>query len=249
MMIEEYKCPYCGQDSYAKTSKNKGLFTNWKSVINHTSKCADNDKTYSIDSTYGPIAIEEILNTSVAELRRKYPNISFKNKFKSNPIDKSSRLEYSANEIIELIRLFVNINGKIPEYRDFSFKNGYTSADAVKYHFGSWNKGIEAAGFTPNIQSGYGIRTLGLDGHLYRSQAEAYFADTYLYNKHQYIVEPKYPRPYNRYYDWYISSIDLYIELDGGIRPEVTKEKIVINKLLNRKCLFVPTSSIRTFTW
>jgi len=243
----EYKCPYCGTDSYAKSSKKSGKFESWKSVINHTSNCVRNNKSYSIDITYGPIPIKEIINTSVAELRRKYPNITFKNKFKSNPIDKSRRLDYSAEEIIELIRLFVTTNGKIPEYRDFSFKNGYTSAEAVKYHFGSWNKGIEAAGFTPNTQSGYGIRTHGLDNHLYRSQAEAYFCDNFLFNKYDYIIEPAYPEKYNKYYDWYIPSLDLYIELDGGCRPEIIKEKIQINKLLSRNCLFISINDLRGF--
>ena len=45
-------------------------------------------------------------------------------------------------------------------------------------------------------------------------------------------------------YDWYIPKLDLYIELDGEIRPERTKEKITLNKQLGRNCLFIKTSTL-----
>ena len=106
------------------------------------------------------------------------------------------------------------------------------------------NKAIEAAGFEPNIQNGFGIDTYGLDGHLYRSQAEAYFADNFLYGKYKYVVEPKYPEPHNKFYDWYIEDLNVYIELDGGLRPQVIEEKIEINKNLGRKLLVYTTEQI-----
>lgn len=142
------------------------------------------------------------------------------------------------NSIIDVILDYVADTGEIPGKRDLSI-----ATTAAKL-FGSWNAAIEAAGFEPNIQNGFGVDTYGLDGHLYRSRAEAYFVDNFLFNKYEYLIEPKYPKPHNKYYDWYISSLDLYIELDGGIRPETTKEKIAINTLLNRRCLFIDTSSI-----
>ena len=57
-------------------------------------------------------------------------------------------------------------------------------------------------------------------------------------------MEPKYPKPYHKYYDWYIPELGLYIELDGGIRPQVTEEKVNINKILKRTCLFIPITEI-----
>jgi hypothetical protein len=36
----------------------------------------------------------------------------------------------------------------------------------------------------------------------------------------------------------------LYIELDGELRPETIKEKVEINKQLNRNCLFIKTKDI-----
>ena len=70
--------------------------------------------------------------------------------------------------------------------------------------------------------------------------------DLYVYDKFNYVIEPKYPEQYHKWYDWYIPSLDLYIELDGGIRPQATIEKIKINRLLHRKCLIIPTYTIKS---
>lgn len=151
---------------------------------------------------------------------------------------------FSKKGIVLAIQEFYIINNRIPSTRDFMNNSRYPSNSIVKNTFGSWNNAIEAAGFIPNIQNGYGINTYGLDKHLYRSRAEAYFADKYLYNLYNYDIETPYPATYNKYYDWYIPSLDLYIELDGGCRPEITKDKIEINKILTRNCLFISTSDI-----
>ena len=112
-------------------------------------------------------------------------------------------------------------------------------------HFGSWNKAIEAAGFTPNINDGFGIRTLGKDGILYRSQYEAKFADNYLYNKYKY----EYEKPYGNgwYYDFYLPEQDLYIEINGGLRKERNKEKIEYNRANNIKCIVLEASNLEDF--
>ena len=70
-----------------------------------------------------------------------------------------------------------------------------------------------------------------------------YVADKFLYEKYNYQVGPFYPNN-SWMYDWYITKLDLYIELDGGCRPERTKEKIVINKQLDRECLVIKTKDI-----
>lgn len=87
--------------------------------------------------------------------------------------------------------------------------------------------------------------TKGLDGITYRSAAEAYFCDNYLYNNFNYEVESSYPSPYDdMLYDWFLTDVNIYIELDGGLRPETTKNKISINNKLNRLCLFIDTNTI-----
>ena len=250
-MIQEYCCPYCGQNSYAKTSKKCGRYTCWLDVTKHTSTCSKVDHSYVIFIDYGPISIEEILTTEPKKLKQKYPKASFYSKIKYlKKIGKlterpSFKVTHTKESIITSIIDFYNTYNRLPGIRDFGSNNPtYPSHDTVKAHFKTWNAAIEAAGFEPNIQNGFGVDTYGLDGHLYRSRAESYFADTYLYSKYKYVIEPKYPKPYNKYYDWYIPSLDLYIELDGGIRPETTKEKIAINKLLNRTCLLIATDKI-----
>ena len=146
--------------------------------------------------------------------------------------------------IILAIQKYYSSHNKVPTTRDFENNKDYPVPSTVKNLFGSWNTAIAAAGFNPISQNGHGTCTQGLDGHLYRSRAEAYFADTYLHDKYEYVIEPKYPEPYNKWYDWYVPSLDIYIELDGGIRPLVTINKKEINKTLNRVCLFITTEEI-----
>lgn len=150
---------------------------------------------------------------------------------------------YSEESIILAIKHFYSLNNRNPRTTDFSDNNDYPSFSTVVRHFGTWYSALEAAGLSIDTQA-FGIRTLAADNHLYRSHAEAYFVDNYLHDKYEYIIEPKYPKPYTYVYDWYIPSIDLYIELDGGIRPERTKEKRHANILLGRKCLFLSTKSM-----
>lgn len=248
----EYKCPYCGQNNYA--DKTKGLFNNWLSVIRHTSKCKNNNHEYVIHKNFGPIHYTELNTLSNRELRIKYPNISIgelNRTLRRNNINIKNIVEdntWSKDKIILFLQRYYKEYGKIPSYRDLDSglsKSVYPSTASLKKYFGSFNAAIEAAGFIPNIQNGYGIDTYGLDGHLYRSQSEAYFADNYLYNIYEYIIEPNYPSPFSYWkYDWYVPSLDLYLELDGGLRPERIKEKIALNNNLNRSCLFLKIDDI-----
>ena len=253
MTEQLFTCPYCGQNSYAAKSKKKGNFDSWICVRQHTSKCKSNNKKYVISDIVGPIPIADIVTMPYALLKEKYPDVQFSgfNKQLKN-LGFSIRnftkdRQYTSEQLLQSIKDFVDTHGSIPAYRDF--KNSNPSTTTICERFGTWNNAIEAAGFKPNLQNGYGIDTYGLDGHLYRSQAEAYFANTYLFRKYVYIIEPKYPEPYNRYYDWYIPSLDLYIELDGGIRPSVIDTKIKINTLLKRKLKIINTNSIYKTTF
>jgi len=248
-MTTEYKCPYCGQNSYSKASKKEGIFTDWSSVIRHTSSCNKNDNSFILTKEYGPLLTEYVLNTDLKELKSKYPKVRFSDKLKhlkrNNIIanKRSLKLEYTKDSITAYILTYVQETGKIPTNRD-TIGTIFPSNKPIRALFGTWNAAIEAAGFTPNTQNGFGVNTKAKDGHLYRSRAEAYFVDTYLYGIYDYIIEPKYPEPYNKIYDWYIPSLDLYIELDGGIRPLIIQEKIEINKLLNRNCIIISVKDV-----
>lgn len=246
-MNKQFSCPYCGQSSYTKTSKYKGEFTSWKAVRNHISSCSKNTGEYTIDEFYGAIHWSEFTKDKYYILST-YPELTNS----QNTLQTLRKKGYiitnmsavSADSILyNYVNDWVEKVGTIPSPRDW-YNSSYPKPRQIIDRFTTWNNFIASAGFTPNIQNGYGIDTYGLDGILYRSKSEAYFCDTYLYKKYYYVVEPKYPEPYNRYYDWYIPSLNLYIELDGEIRPETTKEKITINKILNRNCIFIPTSSI-----
>jgi hypothetical protein len=154
---------------------------------------------------------------------------------------------YTKKEIINYIKLFYEKNNKIPTVKDWQNNLEYPTSEYVVKIFSSWNNAIEAAGFIPNINSQYGTRTIAKDGILYRSLAETYFVNNFLYEKEKYFYEIKYPEPYNKYYDFYLPERNLYIEIDGGLRPQVIQEKIEINKKLGRNLLVIPTKDITKF--
>lgn len=151
---------------------------------------------------------------------------------------------WDKDKIVEAIQYFYKANNRNPTQRDFSNNRYYPDHKTVLKFYDSWYAALLDSGLQPDYNIGWGINTKSLDGHLYRSRAEAYFADSFLYEKFIYVIEPAYPQAYNKYYDWYIIDLDLYIELDGGIRPNTIKEKTEINRILNRKCLIIPSSSI-----
>ena len=102
------------------------------------------------------------------------------------------------------------------------------------------------ASFEPN-NDGFGNRTKALDNILYRSWFEATFVNKWLYNKEEYIYELKYPDPYIFLYDFYLPKRDLYIEIDGELRPETILNKIRVNKKLKRNLLVLKTKEIKNF--
>ena len=245
------KCPYCDSSTYSSKhpdiSKRNQPYKDWFTISKHISKCKNNIHTYFIDNNVGPIHYTYFTNKRYTDILKDYPTfiskmVAVRKYFEKYGVDiGSSKIIYTKDSIIAKIQEYVKIKNKLPNSKQNNsyIVRDFPTAPTICKYFGSWNAAIEAAGYEPNIQNGYGINTYGLDGHLYRSQAEAYFADTYLYNRYEYVIEPKYPELYNRYYDWYIPSLDLYIELDGGIRPDITKEKISINRYLQRDVLFI----------
>lgn len=232
--MTEYRCPYCGQDSYAKSSKKSGFFLNWKVIRNHLIKCKLNDTSYTICENYGPLKWD-LINSykSINHFKKDYPNISFdSNFFKTfRKLGKTNLKEivWSKELIIEKLQEFHTRYSKIPQHRELdNLTPDYPSKSIIIRHFITFNKAIEAAGLIPNYNDGYGNRTIGKDGRLYRSQAEAYFVDHFLYAKEEY----EYEKPYGNgwFYDFYLPKHNLYIELDGGFTDSVDNYRSKINK-------------------
>ena len=293
-----FKCPYCNQDSYAKTSKKNGKFESWEAVRRHTSKCKSNTGEYFIDLNVGLIHKSQIdtLSENIKSNKRDIINSFGKHK----PIDKNhvSSLRFNDEFLLDQIQEFYKLNKRLPTSKDFRLNKQYTNSTVFFDHFGSWNnalilagfepinikntdeelinkiieffilnkriptrreilpsssiyqkrfgswnKAIIKAGFEPDYNDGFGIRTIAKDGRLYRSKAEAYFVDTFLYGKHKYEYERKYDN-HNKYYDFYLPDLNLYIELDGELRPQVIQEKIQINKEENKNLLVIKTKNI-----
>ena len=138
---------------------------------------------------------------------------------------------------------FYNIHGRIPKARELENKEYYgICRRSITKRFGSWNSLIEAAGFQPNVQSGLGISTVAKDNKLYRSSHEAYFVDHFLFEKEEY----EYEKPYGNgwYYDFYLPKYNLYIELDGGLRPQRIQEKINFCKQNNLRLKVINSDEI-----
>lgn len=154
----------------------------------------------------------------------------------------AANLQYSSDffweekEIIDSIIQFYNIHNRIPFCKEFSNNIKYPSYATVSKRFGSWNRAIEVAGFKANYDSQFGTPTTAKDGVRYKSSIEAYFVDNYLYNKYHFDYEPRYKDKLWRY-DFYVKELDLYIEIDGELRPDRINEKIHFNKENNIKCL------------
>lgn len=194
--MSEYKCPYCGQDSYAKSSKNMGKYSNWNAVIKHLAWCKLNDHSIVFSSILGPL-------------------------------NKQYLTEY-LKDIVEKTKI-------IPVRRNFTIKNGYlVDRNTVIQVFGTWNAFIESANLPTQLECNLNnCRTVSYqDKRLYKSAFEAYFVDNFLFGKYQY----EYEKPYGNgwFYDFYLPKLDLYIELDGGLRPQRIQEKIEFNQRLIR---------------
>jgi hypothetical protein len=235
-------CPYCSKQ-----------FKTWKSVRGHNASCSKNTGEYFVDLLYGPIHYSELeIDGHINLLKDKFPLLNFtavRHTFnKRNLLLKPYNKSYSKEDCILLVKDWVLNNSKIPQCRDWQFCviKKYPCLIVIQELFGSWNNMIEQSGFNPNINDGFGNRQVALDGVLYRSNLEVLFVNKFLFNKETYSYEDKYLN-HNKFYDFYILSRELYIEIDGGCRPEITLEKIAINKDLNRRLLIVTSKDINSF--
>lgn len=240
--IDQCKCPYCSCS-----------FASYNRVSKHCNSCIHNTHIFYIDKIYGAIHYTEFTNKRTEEVRVKYPKLSslyiIATYFKKYNIDINySNCYFSREVIISKIQEYVTLYNEIPTSKVELRKpiDNFPTLPTVLRYFTSWNSAIEASGFNSNLKRGFGTASVGLDKHSYRSKAEAYFADTFLYSKYNYVVEPKYLN--NIWlYDWYIPELDLYIELDGGIRPWRIKEKQEFNTINKINCVYIPTSKITNF--
>lgn len=153
--------------------------------------------------------------------------------------------KWNKETIIEKIKNFYYLNNRIPQMRDFYGNDNYPSKNTVAYHFGSWNSAITKSGFIA-VYGGYGAPTVAKDGILYRSKAEAYFVDNFLFEKYQYEYELEYSNSTKWKYDFYLLELDLYIELTDLINPNRIFEKIEFNKRNNINCKIILIEDIYT---
>jgi hypothetical protein len=243
MGINMFKCPYCSISKF----KNNKEFTSWKDVRQHTISCSGSTKKYIVCLHYGPISFDTINSyNSLASLKVDYPNISFHNtywgKLRKKKLTTIKQSIWTKELIIESIQNFYKESNKIPQGRDFRGNLNYPNASTVERHFGSWNKAIQASGFIPNLNDTYGIPTKAKDGVTYRSQAEAYFVDNFLFEKHKYQYEVPYGNGW--LYDFYLSDQDLYIELTAGLDPEKIENKVIYNNRIKRNFKLIKVSEI-----
>ncbi len=255
-----YKCPYCNSDSYAYSSRsrNTGKFLSWLSIRQHIAKCKKNNKKYYICVNYGPIPYSDFVELNKLQLKAKYPNLSGslsdirKQIIKLKLVDHFTyRNDITKEFVILKIKEWYSIYSRIPENRDwYNSQGGYWPNHQNLYNlFGSWNEAIKAAGFEPNYNDGFGTRQIANDDNLYRSLNEVWFVNNILiHNNIIYEYEVMYPKPFNSLrYDFYLPELDLYIEIDGGLRPQIIQDKIRFNNNINRNLLVIKTSELRKF--
>ncbi len=241
--MTKFKCPYCNTEK-----GSNGYFKSWCSVVVHIRYCTKSNNEYIIHKELGPVHYSELLNESVAVLKNKYGITKLRDmqqKFKSLGLIKDNIYKkYSRRDVILCIQQKALELGRTPTNYDFRKTNGdYPSIGFIVAEFGSWKQALLDAGFYPEHSELYGKPTIAKDGHKYRSKAEADFVDKYLADKFTYDIEPYYDSG-DYFYDWYIKELKLYVELDGGVRPEVITKKIALNRELGVECLYIPYKEI-----
>ena len=240
--IDQCACPYCLKQ-----------FSDYNKVNKHCNSCTKNIHEFYIDKTHGPIHYTVLNNKRTEEIRAKYPKLAslfiVAAYFKKYNIEINySNCYFSRELIISKIQEYVSLYNEIPVSKVELRKplDNFPTLPTVQRYFASWNEAITAAGFTCNYKMGFGTVSMGLDKHSYRSKVEAYFADTFLYNKYKYVIEPKYLNNI-WFYDWYIPELGLYIELDGGIRPWRIEQKQKFNIDNNINCIYIATNKLSNF--
>jgi hypothetical protein len=212
---------------------------------------------YFIDSMEGAIHFTEFLKGySSSFIRYKYPNLKstmtyIRNHFKKfDIVIPNPPKEWKKEELISVINDFVVDNDRIPTNREFNdSKSIYPSVNPFIRVFKTWNLAIESAGYDPNTNL-YGISVQADDGNNCRSLLEFEFINKFLCNKVSYIYEPRYPNPYKLLYDFYLTDLNVYIEIAGGTSKSYLdnlERKININKVIGKNLLVVYDKDIKNF--
>ena len=166
------KCPYCVKKFYT-----------WKSVRGHVASCIKSNQEFVITEEYGALHYTEFLKDKYY-INSTYPKIKNINNItktlKRKGLKPTNLSVISDNNILyTYLNTWIDMYGTLPSSREW-YNSTFPKPRQIIVKFGSWNNFISSAGFEPNIQNGFGIDTYGLDKHLYRSQAEAYFSDNFL---------------------------------------------------------------------
>lgn len=78
---------------------------------------------------------------------------------------------YTEKQLIEIMQVFYEKEGRIPLHAEFKSNGDYPDPDTYCVVFGSWNEAIRQAGFVPN-QASLGSTIIARDGHKCRSLGE-----------------------------------------------------------------------------
>ena len=218
-------CPYCNKS-----------FNSWLSVRGHIPSCSMKTNEYYIHKDIGPIHFSEFYLNSVKSFNSKYPEVTSVEKNSARKTLRkygfSSCKEWTLESAKEAILKFYKDNGRNPTSRDVK-GNNIPSEPWSRNNLNGWNSLLIYCGLEIN-NNGFGNMSKAKDGVVYRSSLEAKFVDKFLYLRETYIYEKPYPGNTSRISDFYLPDYDLYIEIAGGLRPEVIQEKIsycINNKL------------------
>lgn len=128
-----------------------------------------------------------------------------------------ARKIYTKEKLIQMIKSFVDKNGRIPTKNEFvkNRNSSYSNHSSLRDYFGSWNNAIKAAGYEPNEQWFTTVKARDLyakDGHKCNSVSEIIIDDWLFENHISHTRECPYPE--GRYSsDFMVNNI--FIEFFG----------------------------------
>lgn len=134
----------------------------------------------------------------------------------------------SANDLKDQIIKFVRISGRIP------FKQEFTHSHAARFRFGTWNKAIEAAGFSPNPVM-FAKKYIAKDGDKCDSLAEKIIDDYLSKRKIKHIRNSPYPGKDSFTVDFKVGENWIeFFGLSGQLKryDELMKRKLKLAKSL-----------------
>ncbi len=142
---------------------------------------------------------------------------------------KAGRFTYTKDEIVNLIHKKYRELGRIPSKREVK-----DLSDKCAHLFGSWNKAIVAAGFTPNRSHDDRMykraRAVANDGHVCDSVSELIIDNWLTKNNIAHTRSVRYPSS-NHTADWAIAGDSVFIEYFGLANESPRYDRAVREKL------------------